>query len=672
MSVPPTLPPVAVEVAATALDPLPARLRKRVDGAVTKAAGWQVTVTEDDGGTVVRAVVHVDDETAVTLTAPHGVVAAADHATCTCLLAPACLHRAAVLLRAPLAEGTGEGEATEEADEAEEGEVGAGSGSAEAAQNPYVDTASDTGTATDAGSATRAGAATDTQATAPAGPAAHAGTATDTRTATHPCTAVPRTSTPQSTHSSPTAPAPRDRALTGPATAAVRSLWSVAADVLVAGVGGAGAVHRARLLHAAHSARLSGLHRPSAAAVRVARRLGEAVSDAPEFRLAGLTAELTELLCVLRALRTAGDASGADPALVGTARRAYRPERPLRLHGLFTEPVVTASGYAGAVTYALAPDGRLRTVADVAPGGPDRVARATGSSVPGGAALSLRELGDAGGVTLTGPTVSPDGRIGAGRSVRSVRSTGAAWTEEPLDALWQRAPRLQLADVLAWLDTPADERASAGGDLVFLRGTVTTGGLAVADGPTLRLLAPDERPELPYAENLRLLTGRTGLPLRVVARVDPDRPGGVLVLAAAWTGPGGRTFRVDLGLRRLDRTQLPSHEALDAVPALVVEPPALPVELGLLRRAVDRAVAGGRPVAAADTDGDLPRRLSAVGLSTAAHCARRLTDTAADRRHDALGRLRPADPEAYAEAWLATSLYTRAATASLLTAGWTP
>ncbi|MEU6122759.1 hypothetical protein [Streptomyces sp. NPDC047123] len=616
MSVPPTLPPVAVEVAATALDPLPARLRKRVDGAVTKAAGWQVTVTEDDGGTVVRAVVRVDDETAVTLTAPHGVVATADHATCTCLLAPACLHRAAVLLRAPLAEGTGEGEAREEADEAAEGEAGASSGSAEAARNPHADT--------------------------------------------------------ESANSSPTAPAPRDRALTGAATAAVRSLWSVAADVLVAGVGGVGAVHRARLLHAAHSARLSGLHRPSMAAVRVVRRLGEAASGAPEFRLAGLTAELTELLYVLRALRTAGDASGADPALVGTARRAYRPERPLRLHGLFTEPVVTASGYAGAVTYALAPDGRLRTVADVAPGGPDRVARATGSSVPGGAALSLRELSDGGGVTLTGPTVSPDGRIGAGRSVRSVRSAGAAWTEEPLDALWQRAPHLQLADALAWWGTPADERASAGGDLVFLRGAVTTGGLAVADGPTLRLLAPDERPELPYAENLRLLAGRTGLPLRVVARVDPDRPGGVLVLAAAWTGPGGRTFRVDLGLRRLDRTQLPPHEALDAVPALVVEPPALPMELGLLRRAVDRAVAGGRPVAAADTDGGLPRRLSAVGLSTAAHCAHRLTDTATDRRHDALGRLRPADPEAYAEAWLATSLYTRAATASLLTAGWTP
>lgn len=37
-----------------------------------------------------------------------------------------------------------------------------------------------------------------------------------------------------------------------------------------------------------------------------------------------------------------------------------------------------------------------------------------------------------------------------------------------------------------------------------------------------------------------------------------------------------------------------------------------------------------------------------------------------------LGRLRPADPDAYARAWLASSAYTAAATASLLTAAWAP
>ncbi|WP_409239508.1 hypothetical protein [Streptomyces sp. PA5.6] len=54
----------------------------------------------------------------------------------------------------------------------------------------------------------------------------------------------------------------------------------------------------------------------------------------------------------------------------------------------------------------------------------------------------------------------------------------------------------------------------------------------------------------------------------------------------------------------------------------------LPAELGLPHRAVDRAVAGGR--------------------------------------------LRPADPDAYAKAWLTASLHTRAATGSMLTAAWAP
>ncbi|MEW2390842.1 hypothetical protein AB0933_21045 [Streptomyces venezuelae] len=725
------LPPVAPEVAATALDPLPPRLRKRVDGAVAKAAAWPVDATENGDGTVIRAVVRVDDETAVTLAAPHGAVTVADDVTCTCLLAPACLHRAAVLLRAPLAEEPPEPADAETAPPhptppSEPPPTPPSPEPPNAPCAPEPPHAPEPPTAcpgpgpgpTNATLASEPPNVTDSPEPSHGNPPPGLPQATldrqpphDTLTPRPPHAPLDRelshntptpelphdilppkpphapldrklshttpapepphdTLTPEPPHSPP---APNHPPLTPPQTTSVLALWAAAVDVLVAGAGGAGgvvgAVHRARLLHAAHSARLAGLHRPAAAAVRVARRLGEASVEDPAFRLADLTQEVTEVLHVLHVLKTR---RSADPVLTGTARRAYRPDQPLRLHGLFTEPVVTASGYAGVVTYALAPDGELRTLADVAPGGPDRVLRAARASVPGGCALSLRDLGDGGGATLTAPTVSPDGRIGAGSKVRSVRASGAAWTQTPLDDLWQRPPHTQLTRALTWLSTPVEERASAGGDLVFLRGTVTATGLfAVLGGPTLRLLAPDERPELPYAENVRLLAARPGLCLHVVARVSPDRPGGVLALAASWTGHDGRPFRADLGLRRLDSTHLPPHTE-PATPLPAADPPALPTELGLLRRAVDRAVAGGRRVAAAHTAGDLTRRLRAAGLTTGARCAQRLTTAAADREHDALGRLRPADPDAYAEAWLAASLYTRAATASLLTAAWAP
>ncbi|MFE2633447.1 hypothetical protein ACFXKF_01370 [Streptomyces scopuliridis] len=575
------LPPVAAEVAAGALDLLPARLRKRVDGAVAKAAGWPVEAARD--GVLVR----VAEDTAVTLRVTAGIVAGPDDAVCSCLLAPACLHRAAVLSVAPLAVR-------------EERRTG-----------PEVE------------------------------PAGRVG--------------------------EPSAPAPAvtDEPALSPAQAtALDALRDAVTAVLVAGVSGSGAVHRAELLHAAHSARLAGLHRPAGTAVRIARLLGEARSDDPAFRLSGLSGELAELLDLVR----------RPAAALSPARRDYRPEGPLRLYGLFTEPVVTASGYAGATVYALAPDGALRTLSDIAPGGPDRALQASGTPVPGGCALGLRELGDGGGVILTAPTVSPDGRIGGGGAVRSVRAAGAGWREAPLAALWERPPAGQLASALGWLSEPADAR-TAGGDLLFLDGVVTGAGFAVAAGPTLRLAAPDERPELPYAENLSLLASRRGLALRLIARVVPDRPDRVQVLAASWTGHAGEPVRADLGLRLLNRSHIPAVPAVPAGLTGAMEggaPPALPIELDLLRRTVDRAVAGGRAVSAASADGELPRRLRAVGLTTGARRVEALTDAAADRRHDVLGRLLPADPGGFALAWLATAVYVSAATESLLLAAWTP
>ncbi|MFF7882454.1 hypothetical protein ACH40F_11460 [Streptomyces sp. NPDC020794] len=581
-----TLPPVTAEVAAAALESLPTRLRKRADSAAAKAANWPVAAM--DAAVVVR----VDDATTVTLTTTAGVVTSAEDAVCSCLLAPACLHRAAVLTLAPLAEETD-------------------------------------------------------------GPETAAVVPSDADDSTP----VPPSVAP------PVPPETGSLRLTPPQSAAVHTLQAAATAVLAAGVTGSGAVHRATLLHAAHSARVAGLHRAAAAAVRVARRLSEAGTGDPAFRLPELASELAELLTVADGLGRAPDLD-----LIGTARRAYVANGSLRLRGLFTEPVVTASGYAGAVTYALAQDGRLRSLSDVAPGDADRARQAADSAVPGGSALTLRELGDHGGAILTDPTVSPDGRIGGGGAVRSVQASGARWHEEPLDTLWRRSPADQVAVALRWSAEPAEER-DAGGDLLFLTGTITGGGFAVDGGPTVRLLAPDERPELPYVENLRLLAGAHGLSVRLVARLAADRPSGVRALAAAWQGADGDPIRADLGLRRLNRTHLPrtGSAVIPSTPA-----PALPTELDLLRRAVDRAVAGGRAVTAAVADDELPRRLAAVGLATGAACARALVDTASDRRHDALGRLRPADPEAYARAWLASSTYASAATASLLTAAWAP
>lgn len=123
--------------------------------------------------------------------------------------------------------------------------------------------------------------------------------------------------------------------------------------MLAAGVPAAGAVPQAELLRAAHTARLAGLHRAEAAALRVVRGLRGARARHDGHRLADLVANLRELLL------TTGLLSAADPepALVGTARRAYRPGGSLRVHGVCREPVISATGYGGVVTHLVSDDG---------------------------------------------------------------------------------------------------------------------------------------------------------------------------------------------------------------------------------------------------------------------------------------------------------------------------
>lgn len=92
------LPPVAPEVTATLVEDLSPRLRKRLDAAVTKLAARP---THRDGDTTT---IEVDDETALRLHAPGGAVAKAEDISCGCLLAPACVHRAAAACAAPTAD----------------------------------------------------------------------------------------------------------------------------------------------------------------------------------------------------------------------------------------------------------------------------------------------------------------------------------------------------------------------------------------------------------------------------------------------------------------------------------------------------------------------------------------------------------------------------------------
>ncbi|MGW4909255.1 hypothetical protein [Streptomyces sp. NPDC004270] len=602
------LPAVAAAVTAELVAALSPRLRKRLDAGIAKLAdrpvgrdGDTVRITVDDEGSVLE------------LHAPEGVVTDATAVRCGCLLAPDCLHRAAAASAAPVADPTAP-VPTADADVAVPGvdEAVPVQGAGAVLEAPVADVSETVGKQV-----------SDSAAPEPPAPSSAS-----------------------------------EESATSPQHAAAQAVFAAAAAVLDAGTDGSGAVLQAELLRAAHAARLAGLPRAATAAVSVVTALRAARAADPAFRLTELVAALSETLYVGYRVPFA---TGPDlTGLRGTVRQPYAPDGSLRLYGLFSEPVLTASGYAGAVTWTADADGRLYTVSDVAPGGAGRAVGAADRAVRiGDTALTHRELARA-GLAVSGATVSPTGRLGAGAGVRAVRASGADWRAEPLDRLWAVPVAEQVGralhgghDLLFLEVTPAGVVREAAGD----------GLLADCGGMPLRLTAAHDHPALPHRDNLRLLSAARGSRLRVIARLVPAPHARARLLAAEHPTIAGS--RVDLGLDRLQHADLPAPAPATAMPTSEEAP------LHLLRRRVEQAASGGRRVlafpgnAAVDT-----RRLHGHGLATAGDILDELLAAAADRSRDVFGRLLPADPGRFARAWLTAARYAGEVDRALCAAAW--
>ncbi|MEU9160808.1 hypothetical protein AB0D29_11150 [Streptomyces sp. NPDC048424] len=601
------LPPVAPEVLAEAVENLTARLRKKLDAATEGCVAG--AAREADGSVTVR----FGEDALVTLRpGPSGTVTEAGQATCSCLLAPRCLHRAAALGAAPLADAAPPPPPVE---------------------RPEAEAPTESG---------------------PGGSAGSAGSA------------------------EPAGPAP---ALTQAQLGAAAALWHAAAEALAAGVTAGGAVVQAELLRAAHTARLAGLPRAEAAALRVVRGLRAARERRATQRLGALTDAFRELL------HTAGVlASGAaDPALTGTARRAYAPGGSLQVHGLCREPVLSATGYGGVVTHLLAPDGARYSVSDVRPGGLARARGAGSASVAlGGATLDHAGLAR-GGLRIVGATVSAEGRLGAGRGVRATPLRGTLWTEQPAAPLFARPPAEAVAELLA--DPEGAESALLGCDVTVVgaAGEHLLVREARPDAPLLRLLPAHPHPELPHTANLRRIAAHPGLRLRVLGRPDLDRAATLRPLAVGPVPGAPYTLRLpeewlgraDLGYDRLQGIHFPPPaDAPGQVPAAEGQgpDPLADSPLWRVRRLLETGVAGGRRAVAEAGRGTAPLAsfgpLRRAGLTAAAELSAALAAEADRRPRNAFGRLTDPSPDGYAWAWLAAATHLAAAERSLVAASW--
>ncbi|WP_329562362.1 hypothetical protein [Kitasatospora sp. NBC_01266] len=633
------LPPVAPELVAEAVEGLTSRLRRKLDAAVAQYAALPLAAAPD-GGLLVRC----GEDAELTLRpGPGGTITEAGQASCSCLLAPRCLHRAALLSACPIAESD---------ETSENGPVA----DVEPVIEPSVE---------------------------PAEPVALT-------------------------------------ALTEAQTRAARGLWSAAAAVLAAGVPAAGAVLQAELLRAAHTARLAELHRAEAAALRVVAGLRGARARRGGHRLADLVAALRELLLITASLSVPSDGVDGprvDAALLGSARRGYRPGGSLRVHGVCREPVLTATGYGGVVTHLVTEDGRWFSVADVKPGGLGR-ARGAGTApvALGGVGIDHAQLGR-GGLLVSGATVSEDGRLGAGRGVRATPLAGAHWSTGALAGLFARPLAEAVAERLA--DGPLADpertgrlRGLVGCDLVVLGARadcvlareVDPSG-APLDGPPIRLRAALAHPDLGYQPNLAQLAAHPGVLVRVLGRVDPDRATTLRPLAVGPVPGADRTLRLppswqdraDLGYDRLQGAHFPPADtdtdtgaaadtdtdtgaaadsgSVSAAAAPTGGPdPLADSPLWRVRRLVELAVAGGRRAAAESARSGDPRTdaaaLRRTGFAGAAALTRALVTEADRRTRDVFGRLGDPGADQYASAWLAAALHLTAAERELVRATW--
>ncbi|MFD5818908.1 hypothetical protein [Streptomyces sp. NPDC127038] len=682
------LPPVAPDVAASAVEGLTTRLRKKLDAAIESYAALPVVAD----GTVLRVRCGEDSEVVLTPGAS-GSVTDAGQAVCSCLLAPRCLHRAAVLGSCPPADAEAEGDAESDS---------VPSSAAGTALGPALGSGPDVGADATLGSASTTDAALNSSATGavPAPPTTAAPGASDSVPDAVPTAVPPAGENGAGPISEAVAEQEKPVPLTAAQRAAASQLWSAAAALLAAGVPAAGAVPQAELLRAAHTARLAGLHRAEAAALRVVRGLRGARARQDGHRLADLVAQIRELLLTTALLGTAEP----EPALIGTARRAYRPGGSLRVHGVCSEPVIAATGYGGVVTHVVSEDGRWFSVADVKPGGPARAQGAATATVAlGSGNLDHAQL-SRGGLLVSGATVSADGRLGSGKGVRATPLTGVPWTSGPLAALFARPLADLVAERLSVAPDADPERAEqavrelVGCDLVLV-GTAgdqliareLPSGRPEAEGVLLRLAPAAEHPGLAHTANFRRLASRPGLRLRVVGRLDPDRAATLRPLAVAPLPGTEATLRLpaewrghaDLGYDRLEGAHFPPADVVsaDAVPRpdsgsgeardLLEQAP-----LWRLRRLVEVAVSGGRravaePARDGDPRGDGPA-LRRGGFHTAAGLAAALAAEADRRTRDVFGRTGEADPDRYARAWLAASVYLAGVERALVRATWQP
>lgn len=325
--------------------------------------------------------------------------------------------------------------------------------------------------------------------------------------------------------------------------ACARDLVAAVAQVLTIGAANAGVVVQSGLLRAVHQCRAEGLHRLAAIGLRVLTGITELRARA---RSSDPSQLADDVAAILECARHVVHEAAVESYWIGTARRAQRPVRPRTLHGLFAEPIMTRTGYAGAAAYFLGEDDHIYSASDVRPGDAQLARDAYHGGIEIGPLVQSAKQLARGRYLGADMTASRDGRLGRGKGVRIVEQGASTWDADAVRKRFERPFAEQCAAAYA-LATLPDDAQPAGWDFVFLTGTVlgAVGPDLVFEipGRRVRLAIANEHPALVFRENLRMLSHAPGLGLHVIGRLNLMEPGVVSALAiapVAEASPGDR------------------------------------------------------------------------------------------------------------------------------------
>ncbi|WP_371494198.1 hypothetical protein OG871_03725 [Kitasatospora sp. NBC_00374] len=618
---PPTtgLPPAAPDTVAAAVEALTSRLRKKLDAAVELYAALPVTTA--GGGAV--TVTCGEDALVTLIPGPSGAVTDHDQVHCSCLLAPRCLHRAAVLSACPVADPE---TAPAPAD------TDSGAAAAPAAPEPDAEAPAEAARPLTAAQVrAAAGLWSATAAVLAAGvPAAGA---------------VPQAELLRAAHTARLADLHRAeaaalRVVRGLRGARARHDSHRSADLVAA-------LRELLLTTGLLTATEPGSAPPDPGLLGTARR---AYRPGGALRVHGVCRE---------PVISATGYGGVVTHLITDEGRWYsvadvKPGGPARARGAGTATVTVGAAVlnhaelsrgglliAGAT---VSEDGRLGSGKGV------RASVAKGLDWTSGplAALFARPLAQAAADRLAdGPAADPE-------------QTGRV--REPLGC-----------DLVV---------LGAAADCVIAR--ELDPATSAARGPLIRLAAANSHPDLAHTANLRQLAAHPGVRIRVLARIDPDRAATLRPLAVGPVPGAAATLRLppqwqghaDLGYDPLQGAHFPPVDACEPAgpPHGTPADPLADSPLWRVRRLVELAVTGGRRAAAEAARSGDPRTDAAALRRTGFHGAAGLATALvgeADRRHrDVFGRLGEPGADRYASAWLAAAVHLTSAERAVVRATW--